>query len=434
MTYWCQWAWLPSGVAPNIALTVHEGRFTEVRPAAAPEPGDEVLRGLTLPGMANAHSHAFHRALRGRTGQRGTFWSWRERMYQIAEQLDPDTYHRLARAAYGEMVQAGFTCVGEFHYLHHPPGGGRYTDPNAMSAALAQAAADAGIRLTLLDTCYLRGGFGQPVQGVQHRYADADVHDWQQRVEQFRPGENVRTGAALHSVRAVPAESIPAVAEWARGKPLHVHLSEQPAENTGCAEAHGCTPAELLDSRGALGPSTTAVHATHLTEHDITLLGSTGTQVCACPTTEADLADGIGPTAALARAGSPLSVGSDGHTVIDPFAEIHALEAHQRLATRTRGHFDPAEQLAAGTRGHRALGWHDAGRLEAGARADLVTITLDHPRTAGVPPEAAPAAATAADVRHVVVDGRPVVHEGTHRHHDVSQELQQALAELETPR
>ena len=429
MNYWCEWAWLPSGVAGDVRLVVHNGRFVDVQTDTAAQPGDDVLHGLALPGMANTHSHAFHRALRGRTVERGTFWSWRERMYRLAEQLNPDSYHRLARAAYGEMVQAGFTCVGEFHYLHHPPGGGRYDDPNAMSAALAQAAADVGIRITLLDTCYLSGGFGDPVEGVQHRYADADAHDWQQRVEQFRGGEHVRTGAALHSVRAVPAEAMPAVVEWARGKPLHVHLSEQLAENSRCAQTHGCTPAELLRSQAALGPSTTAVHATHLTDQDIALLANTGTQVCACPTTEADLADGIGPTAALARAGSPLSIGSDGHAVIDPFAEIQAVEAHQRLSTGVRGHFSPSELQAMATRGHDALGWHDAGRLEAGARADLTTVDLDSPRTAGVPTDAAPAVVTAADVRDVIADGRRVVTEGKHRELDTGAELRKLLHE-----
>jgi formiminoglutamate deiminase len=433
MNFWCERAWLPSGVAANVRLDVHDGRFAAVAPGVPARPGDHVLRGLALPGPANAHSHAFHRVLRGQLGQRGTFWSWRSRMYEVAEQLDPDRYHQLARAVYGEMVRAGYTCVGEFHYLHHPAGGGRYRDPNAMSEALAEAAAEAGIRLTLLDTCYLSGGFDEPVEGVQQRYADADVHDWRARVEQFQASPHVLRGAALHSVRAVPAEAMPVVAEWARGKPLHVHLSEQPAENSACVRARGSTPTELLESQGVLGPSTTAVHATHLTERDTAALGASRTQICACPTTEADLADGIGPFAELARAGSPLSIGSDGQTVIDPFAEMRAVEAHQRLRTRTRGHFAPGELLAMGTRGHRALGWDDAGRLEAGARADLVTVALDGPRMAGVPAEAAPAVATAAEVRDVVVDGRQVVAEGEHLGLDVGRELRTALEEWRSP-
>lgn len=428
--FWCQWAWLPSGIAGGVRVTVHDGRFAEVDCGVVARPEDEVLRGLTVPGLANTHSHAFHRALRGRTGQRGTFWTWRERMYEVAERLDPDGYHRLARAVFAEMALAGYTCVGEFHYLHHPPGGGRYDDPNAMSTALEAAAEEAGIRLTLLDACYLSGGFGAPVEGVQRRYADRDVHDWAARAQRFNPGRHVRKGAALHSVRAVPAEAMPHVVAWAQDRPLHVHLSEQPAENAGCLSAYDCTPTQLLESQGSLGPTTTAVHATHLTSDDIALLGSSETQVCLCPTTEADLADGIGPATALAESGSPLSIGSDGQTVIDPFAEVQALEAHQRLETRERGHFTSADLLAMATRGHRALGWNSAGRIETGARADLVAIDLDGPRTAGAPLETMPTVATAGQVREVIVDGRRIVRDGAHQQIEVAAELRQAVADV----
>ncbi|MGH3625595.1 MAG: formimidoylglutamate deiminase, partial [Sciscionella sp.] len=380
---------------------------------------------------ANAHSHAFHRALRGRAHVDGTFWSWRDLMYTVADRLDPDNYHRLARAVYAEMVLAGMTCVGEFHYVHHSPTGRRYSDPNAMGAALVAAATDAGIRLTLLDTCYLRGGFGRPLEGVQRRFGDGDVLSWMDRADTVTVDtDSVRRGAALHSVRAVPGDAIRPVAAWAAESslPLHMHLSEQRAENEACLSEHGRTPTEVLDSGGALGPATTAVHATHLAPGDIALLGGSGTGVCLCPTTEADLADGIGPAAALAVAGSPLSIGSDGHSVIDPFAEAGAVESHMRLATGTRGSFGTADLVALATGGHRALGWQDAGSIAAGTRGDLVTVSLESPVLAGVPPEEVFAVARRADVREVIVDGRPVVSGGVHQYlPDVAVELRAAV-------
>lgn len=435
--FWCEYAWL-GRPEPGVLVSVDDGVITAVRRAERPPAGAERLSGLVLPGMANAHSHAFHRALRGRTGgERGTFWTWRERMFELAGRLDPDTYYRLARAAYAEMALAGFTCVGEFHYVHHPPGGGRYDDPNAMGRALARAASDAGVRLTLLDTCYLSGGFGADVAGVQLRYDDGNAQNWAERVDQatvdIGGSEHVRVGAALHSVRAVPPDQMPEVADWARRSeaPLHVHLSEQPKENEDCLGAHGVTPTQLLHSRGVLGPRTTAVHATHLTDRDVRALGESGTGVCLCPTTEADLADGIGPAVELAAAGCSLSIGSDGQTVIDPLAEARAVESFARLDTGRRGHFGVGEQLAATTEGHRALGWPDAGRIEVGARGDLVSVALDGVRTAGVPPEAAASVATADDVRDVIVDGRRVVRDGAHREvPDVAGELRSVIADL----
>jgi cytosine/adenosine deaminase-related metal-dependent hydrolase len=207
------------------------------------------------------------------------------------------------------------------------------------------------------------------------------------------------------------------VAAWAdeAGAPLHVHLSEQRAENNAALVHYGRTPTEVLADAGVLGPRTTAVHATHLTDSDRTELGDRDTAVCLCPTTERDLADGIGPGRALADAGSPLCLGSDSHAVIDLFEEARAVELHERLRTERRGHFAPAELLRAATvAGHAALGWSDAGLIAVGARADLVTVTLGSVRTAGCSPAQALYAATAADVRHVVVDGRVVVRDGVH--------------------
>ena len=428
--FWCEWAWLPGGPRQDVLFEVDGGRITAVRPGEPPG-GARRLPGLVLPGLANAHSHAFHRALRGDTG-RGTFWTWREEMYRVAARLDPDSYYLLARGVYAEMVQAGITGVGEFHYVHHAPGGSRYEDPNAMSHALAQAARDTGIRLTMLDTCYLAGGFDRELDDVQRRFSDGDATGWGERAGAFT-SDGVLVGAAVHSVRAVPAEAIEEVAGWAsdRKVPLHVHLSEQRAENEACLAAHGRTPSQLLAERGALGEDVTAVHATHLAAGDVALLGGSGTGVCLCPTTEADLADGIGPAGALAVAGSPLSLGSDGHSVIDVLAEGQAVESYQRLATETRGHHRPQELLAMAT-AHASIGHPDAGRLEVGARADFVAIDLDTPRLAGVDPHAVPAVARADDVRDVIVDGRSVVVDGTPTAIDTARELRESITSLRT--
>ncbi|MGW3266883.1 formimidoylglutamate deiminase [Streptomyces sp. NPDC001056] len=422
-TYWLEHAWLGDRVEPGVLVETGDGRIGAVRTGASvPPPGAEVLRGLTLPGLANAHSHAFHRALRGtvQTGS-GTFWTWREVMYSVADRLTPDTYHALARAVYAEMALAGITCVGEFHYVHHAHGGTPYADPNAMGEALIAAAAEAGIRITLLDTCYLSAGFGRAPDPHQLRFSDGSAESWAERCAVLKERDHARIGAAIHSVRAVPADQLATVARWAeeRRAPLHVHLSEQTAENDACLAAHGRTPTRLLADHGVLGPRTTGVHNTHLTDEDIALLGGSRTGTCMCPTTERDLADGIGPAVALQRAGSPLSLGSDSHAVVDLLEEARAMELNERLRTRTRGHWTAAALLRAATAdGHAALGWDEAGRIEPGALADLTTIALDSVRTAGPEPrlgaETAVFAAGAADVRHTVVGGRQVVRDGAH--------------------
>lgn len=428
MQWHAELAWLGDEIAADVLIEANGERISKIAPAVPAPPGARRLPGLTLPGLANAHSHAFHRALRGRVQSgTGTFWTWREQMYAVAARLDPDSYYALARAVYAEMALAGISCVGEFHYLHHAPDGSPYPDPNAMGEALIAAAGAAGIRITLLDACYLAGGIGEPLQGPQVRFGDGSAGNWQRRVDALHSmvhkngRSHVRIGAAIHSVRAVPREQIRAVAGWARQHftPLHVHLSEQPAENEASLAAYGMTPTRLLAECQALGARTVAVHATHLTEEDIRLLGTTMTGVCMCPTTERDLADGIGPAKELQYAGSPICLGSDQHAIIDLFEEARAVELDERLRTCRRGHWRAGELLTAATSaGHYALGWPEAGHLEPGAYADLVTIGLDSVRTAGTEPafaaESAVFAATAADVRHVVVSGREIVRDGRH--------------------
>lgn len=441
------------GLIRDVLIEASGDRFTAVTPGVPADglpPDVTRLRGLTLPGLANAHSHAFHRALRGRSlaadpggsgagirpqvavrGARGTFWTWRERMYQVASRLTPETYYALARAVYAEMALAGITCVGEFHYLHHAPGGKPYSDPNELGRLLIAAASAAGIRITLLDTCYLAGGFAPggaalPLEGVQLRFGDGSAAGWAERVAEFGADSlgmvapHARLGAAVHSVRAVPPDQMPEVMAWAHAHaaPVHAHLSEQPRENEECQAAFGGTPSQVLAGAGVLGPRSTMVHATHLTPSDVSLLGASEVTACLCPVTEADLADGVGPSPELAAAGCALSLGSDGHSMIDLFEEARWLELSQRYVTRARGHF-PAGELAriATAGGHACLGWPDAGEIVPGAYADLVTVGLDTPRLAGAGGDVLGrvfAAGGAADVRHVVASGKDVVRDGRH--------------------
>ena len=423
---WCELAWLGGERAePGVRLELEGDRIAAVARASSPKEGDERLTGVALPGLANAHSHAFQRALRGRThGGTGSFWTWREQMYALAGALDPDACHALSCATFAEMALAGITCVGEFHYLHHGPDGTPYDDPNAMGRAVLAAAQQAGLRMTLLDACYLRGGLPS--------FRDRDAAAWAERVSALGERPRARVGAAIHSVRAVDPESARTVAEWAAGRPLHAHVSEQPRENEECLAEHGCTPFALLAGAGAVSERFTAVHATHLTDDDVALLGGAGATACLCATTERDLADGIGPARRLLDAGASLATGSDSQAVIDPFEEARAIELDERLASGVRGVHAASGLLRAATAGgYAALGWPEGGRLEAGALADLVTVGLDGVRLAGTPAEEAVAsvvfAAGAGDVRDVMVGGRWVVRDGAHVALDVPAELRAVL-------
>ncbi|MDW3220339.1 MAG: formimidoylglutamate deiminase [Acidimicrobiales bacterium] len=440
--WWCEHAVLPDGPQSGITIDATDGRITAIAPDPSP-PRDAVrLAGVTIPGLANTHSHAFHRALRSRTqAGSGSFWTWRDVMYEAAGRLDPDNYRRLARAVFAEMVTAGHTVVGEFHYVHHQPDGTPYDDANAMGAALLEAAGEAGLRITLLDTLYLHGGLDadgyRPVSDAQRRYADAGAEAWVDRVAGLAAGPGQAIGAAIHSVRAVDPAAAAVVARWADAAqaPVHAHVSEQPAENDACLAHHGRTPMALLGGVGALGPRFSAIHATHLEPGDIDLLAATGASVGLCPTTERDLGDGIGPSVDLGATGVGMHLGSDSHAVIDHFVEARAVELHERLRAEQRGLHSAAALLTMATRnGHGALGWPDAGALAVGMRADLVTVRLDSQRTAGTPDdaviEAVVFAATAADVTDVVVDGRAVVADGRHLTLDVPGELDAAIKEL----
>lgn len=405
----------------------------------------------TLPGPVNAHSHAFHRLLRGRThagpdGAAGDFWRWREQMYHAAGSLTPQSMEQLATAVYAEMAVAGWTAVGEFHYLHHHADGAVRQD-HAMERALARAARAVGIRLVILDTCYLQGGLGPdgtslPLSAAQRRYADADVASWASRwhglneaLRQEDAGSQlVSLGAAVHSLRAVGRSHLAEFADWAADHPevpVHIHLSEQPAENTAVEAAYGMSPTSVLHAHGLLSPRLSAVHATHLREEDIALLGATGTSVVMCPTTEADLGDGIGPAHALAQAGARIALGSDQHAVLDPFLEMRALEHGERLATGQRGRFSPAQLITAATdAGRHSLGLSHGPDLGPEATAhfeDTVEVDAASVRTIGGRPDQLPMTATAADVVAVKVADTEIARAGHHTRLGDPAELYRAL-------
>ncbi|ABS05910.1 formiminoglutamate deiminase [Kineococcus radiotolerans SRS30216 = ATCC BAA-149] len=416
-SFWCESAWLDGGPVRGVRVESADGRTTALTRAENPAPGDRELRGLVFPGLADAHSHAFHRGLRGRTHRDGgSFWTWRTAMYALAGRLDPDVYRDLATAVFAEMVLAGWTAVGEFHYVHHRRDGTPYDDPNAFALALRDAARAAGIRLTLLDTLYLTSAPGEPPLPEQRRFSDGTAAAWAQRVREIPADAGFRVGVAAHSVRAVGPDDLAVVAATARdlGAPVHVHLSEQPAENDACRAAHGATPTELLERAGLLGPDLTVVHANHLTDADVARLGSARVTVAACPTTEADLGDGVGRARDLATAGAVLALGSDQHAVVDPFLEARGLEGAARLGALRRGAFDPADLVAAlTTGGHRSLGL-DGGTLAVGAPCDLVAVDARSVRTAGSDPAQLVLSATAADVTDVVVGGETRVRDRVH--------------------
>jgi formiminoglutamate deiminase len=287
-----------------------------------------------------------------------------------------------------------------------------------MGVALTAAAEESGIRLTLLDTCYLSGGLSSsghlPLDEVQARFSDGSVQAWAARVDELRDTDLVRIGAAAHSVRALTRDQLTELATVVGDRPVHAHVSEQIGENLTTEMVYGASPVEHLADTGVLGKGFTAVHATHMSDIDLELMGRSGASACFCPTTERDLADGIGPACELAAQGVSLSLGSDQQAVIDPFEEIRGLEMHERLKSHERGRFPTADLLEMGTSaGYESLGW-DGGRIAVGALADLVAVRTDSRRTSGVALAQILFGATGADVTDVVVGGRRVVSGGVH--------------------
>lgn len=439
---WCELALIDGLPQTGVLIDIVDKRFSSIEVGVSPTAAATQLAGFTIPGLANSHSHAFHRALRSRTqADQGTFWTWRQLMYRAAARLEPDNFHQLARATFAEMALAGITCVGEFHYLHHQVGGTPYADPNAMGEALLAAASEAGIRMTLLDTLYLHGGLAvggyATANETQTRFSDKTAEAWTERVSQLNTKDTTKIGAAVHSVRAVDPASIAILAQWADSSsaPVHAHVSEQTAENESCLAHHNKTPMAVLHDAGVLGQRFAAVHATHLTDGDIELLACSGSTVVMCPTTERDLGDGIGPTGQFAKSDVSLALGSDSHAVIDIFEEARALELDERLRSQERGVHKASELVEMATvNGHRSLGWDDAGTIAVGNRADLVTVNLASVRSAGASTalavEAAVFSATATDITDVHVDGEHIVSNGSHRSLDVIAELDTSIKAL----
>ena len=392
-------AWL-GRPASGVLIEVEDGRITAVAESVPPPTGAVQLKGWTIPGLANVHSHAFQRRLRGETESGGgDFWEWRKQMYAAAQGWDRSAYADFARTVFREMLEAGITAVGEFHYLHQLG--------NELGLALVDAAKAEGIRLTLIDSCYLRGGLdGRPLEGVQQTFSDGDVERWARRMDELSDEPGVRIGAAIHSVRAVDPASMRAVAGYARERkmPLHIHLAEQPAEVEQCLVAEKCTPAQLLEREGILGADLTAVHSIHV-DGDTERLGRSGVTICACPTTERELGDHVGPLRALSDAGCPLSVGSDSNAVIDILEEGRGLELDQRRATGRRVLHQPSDLLVAATAtGMKALGW-ESGELRTGMLADFVTVEAE----GAFDPGHLMFARSGRDVTNVVVGGKTVV-------------------------
>ena len=380
---------------------------------------------MKIPGLANVHSHAFQRLLRGDVQRRDltrqdTFWTWRERMYDLALSLDVEALEAAARLTYIECLEAGYTAVGEFHYVHHDPAGQPYADPIATSRAMLRAAQQTGIRVTLLWTAYARGGFDRALSDRQVRFGAGGIDDVRRALDALMPladGTRSAVGLALHSVRAVPPAWLGPLAAAARerGLPIHAHVSEQTAEVDASRAATGLSPVGLLSQEGVLGPDFTAVHATWLDDEDLALLQTSGSTVCLCPTTECDLGDGVPRTAELFEAGVPICVGSDSHAVIDPFCELRMVEYQARARTGRRcvlvddtGAVGPALQAVGHDAGYHALGLKGDGdevtldpeaRVFEGAQDHLaVAMTAGHPGL----------------VDRVTVAGEAVVHEGRH--------------------
>ncbi|HZE05859.1 MAG TPA: formimidoylglutamate deiminase, partial [Solirubrobacteraceae bacterium] len=351
------------------------------------------MRTAHIPAMANAHSHAFQLDLRGIgervTGAGDDFWSWRTEMYRLATMHDPDSMRAVGERVYGQMAAAGYGAVGEFHYVHHRPDGRPYDEPNAMAIALAQAALACGLEITLLPAAYHRGGPGRPPDPGQMRFCDPSVEAFLTRVDGLRawaaehPG--VHVGVAAHSVRAVPADWLDAIARYAdeHGLVRHVHAAEQRRELAECQDEHGCSPIELLHDRGFLGPRTSVIHAIHVSERDIELLAASDTIVVTCPTTEGNLGDGHLPGLPYRDAGVRLAIGTDEQVRIDPFEELREMETLARREGQTR--FALLAAAGGDLWGQTvANGRASLGLEAAGAGLPSIELNLDHPDLAGV--------------------------------------------------
>ena len=385
-----------------------------------------------LPGLVNAHSHAFQRIIRGRTEYRSqnatdSFWTWREQMYAAATKLTPEEIYTVSRMAFREMAMTGITAVGEFHYLHHSPDGSPYADPNLLAHEVIRAANDVGIRIALLRVAYARAGHQVEPNPRQIRFIEDSPDTYLARLDQLIDTIDTKdgmawAGVAPHSVRAVPLDYLKPVVAFAneRQLPIHMHVAEQPAEVAACIQEYGRSPVALLDTEGLLSERFTAVHAIHVTPKAVAALAESGAGVCACPTTERNLGDGVVPADLYFKANVPISLGTDSQIQIDLLEDARELEYHLRLQKTERNVLAPENEggtSALATRlfecatvnGAKAIGFH-GGELEPGAPADFFTVDLDDPSIAGASPDDLLAAIvfslSRTAIREVVVNGK----------------------------
>jgi formimidoylglutamate deiminase len=440
MRYFASSALLPHGWANNVVVTVNQaGRIADVQ-ADQPRPADaELLRGPVLPGMPNAHSHAFQRAMAGLTEFRGhpedSFWTWRELMYRHAARITPELMCAVARWLYIEMLKAGYTGVAEFHYLHHDMDGRPYARPGEMSHRLVQAADEAGIALTLLPVLYRYSGFGgRTATEGQRRFLHA-MESYAGLVQAlhglYAPSPDVRVGMAFHSLRAVQAadivQGLQALDSLDAAAPVHLHIAEQQAEVRDCLQWSGRRPVQWLYDQVAVDGRWNLVHATHLDENEIRRVAASGAVVVLCPTTEANLGDGIFPARAYQDAPGPAhwAIGSDSHITVDAADELRMLEYSQRLLHQRRAVLSTAAHASAARAmlqdalegGGRSLGWTGAG-LAPSNRADWIVLDAGHPSLLGREQDAVLDSWVFAGgrgcVRDVMTGGRWRVRDGRH--------------------
>jgi len=444
--------------ARDLALVCDStGRIIRIIPSAQlhDEKRIRLANRAMLPGMVNAHSHAFQRVLRGRTeyraGDRDSFWTWRELMYSVATRLTPEDVYDASRMAFLEMALSGITGVGEFHYLHQSPEGTPYDDPNLLAKEVIRAAGDVGLRIALLRVAYARSGFNVEANPKQARFIESDPHTYLKNLEHLQESAGVSqtawVGSAPHSARAVPLDYLREVIDYANDRSLkvHMHVAEQPAEVSACVEEYGRTPVALLESEGLLSDRFTAVHAIHVTPKAIPSFAKSGALVCACPTTERNLGDGVVPADEYLKHGVAICLGTDSHAQIDLFEDARELEYHLRLQKLERALLDRQSQVSslksqglaarlfdcATINGARSIG-ATSGSLEAGKPADFFTIDLNDPAIAGSSENDLLASivfsASRAAVREVVVCGKPIVSEGQHL---IQEEVVERFADLQ---
>lgn len=419
------------------------GKVVEIVNADQAENATRLKNRAILPGLINAHSHAFQRVIRGRTEHRSqntsdSFWTWREQMYAAANRLSPEEIYAASRMAFLEMALTGITAVGEFHYLHHAPDGSRYSDPNLLEREVIRAARDVGIRIALLRVAYARAGYETEVNPLQIRFIEDSPDSYLKHLEELLNKPELDDGmdwigVAPHSVRAVPLDYLKTISAFAKEHdlPVHMHVAEQPAEVSACIEEYGRSPVALLETEGLLSKRFTAVHAIHVTPKAIAAIARAGALVCACPTTERNLGDGVVPVDRYFDAGVPVALGTDSQIQIDLLEDARELEYHLRLQKTARNVLAPitddsssalARRLfeCATVNGAESIGF-DGGKLEAGAPADFFTVDLDDLSIAGTSTEDLLAvivfslARTA--IREVVVGGKQIVKDGKHKLH-----------------